>query len=433
MKSDSLAPATRVYMLEAGGTYSCGNNPTTSSTNKTIIMGPVQSIKKGTTYPPVVCGQYSTGVNTTGEININKDLLIKNIALEIGNTKSGSGGWAFFNFSTTKEKLQVDNCIMEHTWWCWVGGPPDSSVVKFTNDYFVNMDGRSCRRNGGVVDFNNAHAFWQDTLLVENCKHVNFQGTMHKFRDGYVTNRAIFNHNDFIDCAGFIIMNNGDQTNLSITNNIYVNCQLQDFSSALIKQDAGEVDDSALAMGLVNLKVDSTWSANVGAHGVYADKNLTYWDPSVSNIDSILIHNLVDTRTDWVSQRILANSRTIALLGSASYTNLKSMGWISEKPIFANTDVLFGTRLATLKSYAIACVDTSYGTPLSSWRQATNPEATYFVYPDFPIPIDLSYTNTDLLTAGFGGFPVGDLDWFPTQLAQWQAQSSMNILKFRMQ
>ncbi|HUK99576.1 MAG TPA: hypothetical protein VLX29_01835, partial [Nitrospirota bacterium] len=258
MKSDSLAPATRVYMLKAGGTYSCANNPVSSSTNKTIVMGPAQNIKKGTITPPVVCGAYASGgVNTTGGMNIGKDLLVKNIDFEIGNTNGGSGGWAFFNFNGPSMKLQVDNCILEHTWWCWVGGPPKLSTVKFTNDYMVNMDGHSCRRNGGITDFNSGSAFLQDTLLVENCTHVNFQGTAYKFRDGYVVNRAIFNHNDFIDCAGFIIMNNGDQTNLSITNNIYVNCQLQDYAAPLFKADAGEVDDDGLPMGLVNLKVDS--------------------------------------------------------------------------------------------------------------------------------------------------------------------------------
>ena len=432
MKSDSLAPATRVYMLKSGGTYSCANNPSTSTTNKTIIMGPAQNIKKGTIIPPVVCGAYASGgVNTDGGINDNLDLLVKNIDLEIGNTAGNGGGWAFFNFGGPDLKLQVDNCIMEHTWWCWVGGPPDSSTVKFTNDYFVNMDGHTCRRNGGVTDFNSGSAFYQDTLLVENCTHVNFQGTGYKFRDGYVIGRAIFNHNDFIDCAGFVIMNNGDQTNLSITNNIYVNVQLQDFCPVLSTADAGEVDDSALAMGLVNLKVDSTFSANVGKHGVYVDKNLTYWDPSLANIDSTLNHNAVDNHTDWVSQRILANSRTTGLLANTAYKNLKSQGWISKKPTFANTDVLFGTRLATLKAYAMACVDTSFATPLSSWRQASNPEASMFIYADFPIPIDLSYTDSDLLTAGFGGFPVGDLNWFPTQLASWQAQSSAEYAKIQ--
>ena len=120
------------------------------------------------------------------------------------------------------------------------------------------------------------------------------------------------------------------------------------------------------------------------------------------------------------------NDRTAALFADkTNYPLLTQARWITgQLPNFANTDVLFTTQLAKLKAYAIACVDTSYRTPLDSWRQPGNEEATHFVYADWPIPIDLSYTDPDLLTSGLGGFPLGDLNWFPTQYASWKAQAS---------
>jgi hypothetical protein len=422
--SDSLAPATRVYFLKAAGTYSCNDNPVSSKTYKTIIMGPEQNIKKSTMPPPVVSGYYATGINTSGGMNCRNDLLVKNIDLAIGNSEGNPGGWAFFNFSAAGQKLQVDNCIMEHTWWCWVGGPPASSVVKFTNDYFVNLTGHACRRNGGVTDFNSGSANNQDTLLVENCTHVNTQGIIYKFRPGYTVNRAIFNHNDFIDCSRDVIMSNGDQTNLSITNNIYVNCQLQAYCSVLATSDAGEVDPGGLAMGLVNVREDSTFLANVVTHGVYVDKNLTYWDPSLSDIVTTLNTSAVDGHTDWVSQMIRMNTRTEALFANAAFPRLTNGTWFSKLPAFHSTDVLFTTQLASVKNFSLATVDTSYGTTMPSWRQPGNEPTTSpnFVYYDWPIPIDLSYTDGDVLTAGLGGFPLGDLGWFPTQYAAWKAQ-----------
>jgi hypothetical protein len=430
MRSDSLAPATRVYFLNAGGVYGCANNPSSSSKYRTIIMGPEQNLKTGspTMQPPIISGPLGeTMVGTYGGMTINKDLLVKNVDLEIGNPSGNNGGWAFFNFSGPNMRLQVENCIMEHTWWTWVGGPPAMSVVKFTNDYFVNLDGHSCRNNGGVVDFNSGSAFQQDTLLVENCTHVNTQGTLYKFRTGYTVDRAIFNHNNFIDCAGYIIMNNGDQTNLSVTNNIYVNCQLQAYYVPYGVWDVGPGPDTA-GMGLVNLRVDSSFTANVGTHGVYVDKNVTYWDPSLSDIVSTLNTNHINGDTNWLSQMITMNTRTEALFAEkTTYPLLTNGKWISKKPTFANTDVLFGTQLAVLKAYAIACVDTGYKSPLTSWRQPSNPEASNFVHADWPIPIDLSYTDADLLTAGLGGFPIGDLGWFPTQYAAWKAQESAEL------
>jgi hypothetical protein len=423
MRSDSLAPATRVYFLKAGGIYSSRNNPQSSYTHKTIIMGPEQNIKTGTIQPPIISGDWRPE-STIGGMNCNKDLLVKNIDLEISNAGGGSGGWAFFNLFGSGNKLQVDNCIMEHTWWTWVGGPPAMSVIKFTNDYFVNLDGHTCRRNGGVVDFFSN----QDTISVENCTHVNTQGTLYKFRNGYTVNRVIFNHNDFVDCAGYVIMNNGDQTNLSITNNIYVNCQLQAYCPVLSSADVGEVDEDSLAMGLVNLRVDSKFTAGVYTHGVYADKNLAYWDPSLSDIVSTLNAKATNGSTEWVSQMITMNTRTVNLFANKTqYIKLTNGAWFSKLPAFRNTDVLFTTQLAVVKAYALAAVDTSYETPMKSWRQASNPEASTFVYADWPIPIDLSYTDADLLTAGFGGFPVGDLGWFPTQLAAWKAQRDLEM------
>ncbi len=434
MVSDSLAPATRVYFLKSGGIYSCWNNPSSSKKYRTIIMGPEQNLKTGSSamQPPIISGYGPADFSSNGGMNVNKDLLVKNIDLEIGNILGNSGGWAFFNFSGPNMRLQVDNCIMEHTWWTWVGGPPANESVFFTNDYFVNLDGHACRRNGGVADFNANGVTHQDTLVVENCTHVNTQGSLYKFRYGYAVDRAIFNHNDFIDCAGYVIMNNGDQTNLSITNNIYVNCQLQAFCPVLYVTDNIEVDNDTLPMGLVNLRVDSTFTAGVATHGVYVDKNLTYWDPRLSDIVSTLNAKPTNGSTAWVSQMITMNTRTADLFANkAQYPKLYNGQWINKLPAFKKTDVLFSTQLDVVKAYAIACVDTSYGTPMPSWRQPSNPEAGNFIHADWPIPIDLSYTDPDLLTAGLGGFPLGDLGWFPTQYASWKAQEATELAQLQ--
>ena len=420
MRSDSLAPASRVYFLKAGGIYSCWDDPASSKKYRTIIMGPEQNLKTGTMSPPIISGYAPADFSSNGGMIVNKDLLVKNIDLEMGNI-FGNNGWAWFGFSGPHMRLEVENCIMEHTWWTWVGGPPGNQSIFFNNCYFVNLNGYPCRRNGGVVDFNGTTKH-QDTLSVQNCTHVNTQGTLYRFRNGYTVDRVIFNHNDFIDCAGYVLMNSGDQTNLSITNNIFVNCQLQAYCPVLSKADVGEVDLDSLPMGLVNVRVDSTFTANVGTHGVYVNRNLAYWDPKLNDIVSTLNAKPTNGNTRWVSQMIQMNTRTTNLFADkTSYPILYNGGWVSRKPAFVKTDVLFGTRLDVVKAYAIAAVDTGYGTPMPSWRQASNPEVDNFVHADWPIPIDLSYSDSDLLTGGLGGFPLGDLGWFSTQYAAWQA------------
>jgi hypothetical protein len=427
MNSDSLAPASRVYVLHNGGVYSIVNNSTGSANHQTIIMGETNTSLKTSTggAPPVLQGAVYPGGSSTGGMNSGGDLLVKNCDIEIGNSAGGIG-WGFFGFAGASMRLQVDNCIIEHNLWTVVGGPPAHSRIYFNNDYFVNLDGHTCRRNGGVLDFFSD----QDTISVQNCTHVNVQGSSWKSRPDYIIKKILFNHNDFINCSGFVMMNSGaDKPNFSVTNNIFVNVQLQGFAPPIALVDVGEVDPDNLPMGLVNLKPDSVFLANGGSF--YADKNLVYWDPSLSNIVTTLNSgNGVDGSKQWVSQMIEMNSRTAAVVADkATYPKVNVLGWIENtKPTFKKTDVLFTTGLATLKTFSIATVDTTFTGSLASWRQATNLETDFFTYADWPIPIDLSYTDASLLTAGMGGFPIGDLGWFPAaQYASWKAQESTEL------
>lgn len=421
MASDSLAPASRVYVLKMNGIYSCQNNPVSSPDHRTVIMGESDASVKTSDgmAPPIICGAVYEGGTSNGGINIAKDLLIKNIDCEIGNTTGNTGGWTFFNFNGAGYRLEVDNCIMEHTWWVWTGSTPADETVILKNNYIVNLTGHSCRRNGGVVDFNGSGTT-QDSLIVENNTHVNIQGTSYKFRLGYVVGTARFNHNNFIDCAGYTIMSNGNTANMAVTNNIYVNVHLQAYCPVLFDVDVGEVDEDGLPMGVVNVRDDSTFTAN--GKSFYADRNLVYWDPSLSDIVSTLNAGEVNGSTEWVSQMIAMNSRTESMFDDTDYPLVTNGTWYNQLPTFADTKDLFTDQLAVVKAYSIAAVDTSYGTPMDSWRQPGNEEATFFVYADWPCPIDLSYTDSELLTAGINGFPIGDLNWFPDKMAAWEAQ-----------
>ncbi len=427
MVSDSMAPATRVYQLHNGGVYSLVNTPTSSTTKRVVIAGESNtSVKtnKSTVYPPILQGAVWQGGSSTGGLNSGYDLLVKNCMVEIGNSAGGEG-WGFFG-GNASSRLEVDNCIMEHNLWVTFF-PVTNWRLFLNNDYFVNLSGHTCRRNGGVIDF-----FGNiDTIQVQNCTHVYTQGSLYKARFGYRINRYLFNHNDFIDCAGFVLMNIGDHPNYSVTNNIFVNCQLQAYCPVLSGVDVGEVDQDSLPMGLVNIKVDSAFIAD--GRSFYADKNLAYWDASLADIPSTLNSGTgVDGNKHWVSQMITMNTRTAAIFADKANNPKCTNGtWFNKLPTFAKTDVLFGTGLATLKTYAISAVDTGFTGSLAAWRQSSNPMTQYYCYADWPLPIDLSYTDTDLLTAGLNGFPLGDLNWFPTQYASWKAQEATELAQIQ--
>ena len=426
LAADTLnVPAGRVYQLHANGYYSVINRPTSSATVRAIIAGDNNALIKNSQSDaiPIITGAVYDGGSSKGGLNSGYDLIVKNVNINSGNSAATQGDWTFFGINPVGGRLEVDNCLIEHNIWVEIQ-PQQMQRIFWKNDYFVNLSGHTCRRNGGVVDFN-SNATVMDTLWVENCTHVMTQGSLYKYRDGYKTNKSVYNHNDFINCAGFVFMNRGSATNISITNNIFVNCNVQPMSPILKNADNQELDPDLLPMGFVNVCPDSAGFKAPGGGHFYVDKNLVYWDPKLTDVvPSALNAAAVNGATDWVSQMITMNSRTQAAFDNdAAYPYLVEGTWFEKLPAFANTASLFTTQLDNIIDYVKICVDTTSTQALPYWREVFT-ASTDFAYSDWPIPIDLSYTDTDLLTGGLGGFPVGDLNWFPTQYASWKAQAS---------
>jgi len=45
----------------------------------------------------------------------------------------------------------------------------------------------------------------------------------------------------------------------------------------------------------------------------------------------------------------------------------------------------------------------------------------------YPVPENLAYSNVSLQSAGSDGFALGDLNWYPSQLAQWHATAVQTV------
>jgi len=410
-------PDGRVYLLKDNSWYPVTSNPTSMAGKKIIIMGENnESIKlrKGEDIPAVFSGYTAEGVDAIGNLRSGDDLLVKNIIANAGNP-GGSLGWTLFG-NEAGTKITVENCILEHNQWVMIN-PAAGSKVIFKDNYIVNLVGHACRRNGGVIDF----FADQDTIIVENNTVINAQGSLFKYRSGYMVNRSIYNHNTFINCAGYSFMNIGNTGKISITNNLFVNSNVQGYQEAFQTEDAGEVDVDNLPMGFVNALADSAGLAN--GMSFFAHKNATYWSPTWDNYISTLVANEVNFSTDWYSQRIVMNSRTEALFADdETYPLLTNGDWIQDAgdPNFANSADLFTTQLENLKAYALICVDTASTESLPNWRLVNEPVTDLFVFADYPVPVDLSYDNEALVHAGIGGYAIGDLDWFPDQKTYWE-------------
>ena len=121
---------------------------------------------------------------------------------------------------------------------------------------------------------------------------------------------------------------------------------------------------------------------------------------------------------------IIMNSRTQDMFDNdAQYPFLTMDTWKNQPPNFTDPKDLFTTQLDVINTYVLDQANEKLGVVLPIWRLiSTGPES--FVHPDWPIPVDLSYSDADLQTAGLGRFPLGDLNWFPAQKDAWLAQRS---------
>jgi hypothetical protein len=417
--ADSInVPAGRVYELQTNGWYPFLTNPTTPSNRPVTIVGADNTILVNNgdvgTAPPIISGYNGEGNTQSGGFTYLNDLTMKNTATCVG-APDGSYSWAFYGPGAPNTKAVFQNCLMEHNWWVmlqsnsWAG-----SRVYFKDDYFVNMSGRACRRNGGVYDNVNNPT---DTMWVENCTHVMAQGSMYKFRN-YEVGLIFINHNTFINCAGTFFETQGFQSNVAVTNNIFVNSNEQPFSSPWIHpEEVSEVDIDGLPTGLIDVAV-LPGDMNQLPRKFLVDKNVAYWDPKLANLAAEANTMAINARTNWVNQSIKMNDRTQSFFDDdATYPYLTEGTWYDKLPAFTDPQDLLTTQVDAVKAFCIGTVDTLSTDVLPDWRVSS----TDFLYSDWPIPVDLSYSDADLLTGGTDGLPVGDLNWFPSDKATFNA------------
>ncbi|MCX7798274.1 MAG: T9SS type A sorting domain-containing protein [Melioribacter sp.] len=423
---DNNPPAGRVYLLKKNEVYSLASNPTTSDKITTRIIGEdrrsLVTNKDENSHPPVICG---SGTNTGG-INFGGDILVKNVNM-VPASATNNLGWTFFWGSKAGCTVTLENCLFERTRWVFVASNQVEGTKLYIKDcYFVNMSGQPCRRNGGVYD-NVEHN--TDVIWVENSTHVMAQGMIYKFRN-YPVKEVFINHNTFVNCAGIVFENQGYVSNMIIANNIFVNSNLQPYCPSL---DLSETDLDLQPLGLINVR-DLPPSYPQVDRKILVTHNNTYWDNYFADMHQVLAQRKVNKTDKWYSQMIRMNDRTKAMFdNNQKYPYLVEGNWYSLDPQFKNPQDLFSDATKSkIREFCLNTVDTTNSTAvLDLWGRKNYSATDYPHVSEWPIPIDLSYTNATLLTGGLGGFPLGDLNWFPDKKKQWLAQRDAEISKLK--
>ena len=413
--NDAEAPAGRVYELQTAGWYPQSGGFTTPSDRPVVIVGADDDILvQREAAPPIISGYTDESGSSTGGITWGNDFTLKNTSVVVG-APDGAIGWAFFGSGAADKKIVFENNMMETNWWVFIqSNAHEGNSLYFKNNYFVNMSGRACRRNGGVYDNVDNNT---DTMYVENNTHVMAQGYIYKFRN-YPVNFIYINHNTFINCSNVVLETQGLQSNNIITNNIFVNCNIQPFRPNSV-EDIPEQSIDNIAQGIIDVvalpdtleQVDRKW---------LVQGNLAYWDSRVSDLATEANAVPINGFTTWKNQSVIMNARTKALFDDdTNYPYMSVDTWYDVLPTFTDPKDLLTTQVDVLKTFSVATSDTTSTATMPWWRVTATPVADYFVYSDWPIPVDLSYSETNLV--GTDGLPIGDLNWYPADKATFMA------------
>jgi len=297
----------------------------------------------------------------------------------------------------------IDNCVIERTNFALIAFTGKRNKIFFTNCKFRNLIGQPSTQQWE----GRGTSIWadQDSVVVENCTFFNIEMTALQIEGGS-SKYVRWNHNTVVNLGRTINTGNWFQeayfANTLVINGFWHGEGNTDLSSASRDTINGAVSSQSgiFSIGLL----PSQYGPEKGRRIVFT--NAAAWlDPK-----------FVTFYGDSIHRQYFINELTKRRMSKYSAMVVKDTTWLTSRP-----DV--GTYPDTLVEDMINHINdlrTGAGT-VRGWFWAV-PE--YPTDVSWPLPENFAYTTSSLLTAGTDGLPLGDLNWFPTQKAQFEANKA---------
>ena len=421
---------TRVYVLQRGGLYLANAVFTNTGGWKLSIKANDSS----TTKKPVIM-LYPTGTGTTpwnppGNLfQLNGNLELRNLEItgyyEVVDTNRWNMQGALINLPSTASgySITIDSCILSNSNGNHLRTDGVPSNIKVTNSVIANM-GYLGRSNLGAGKFIDLRASACDTLIVSNCTFVNWLDRIvrHYPNSGSTSTGVLnffrFDHNTLVNGTsyhGLLSLGSLGSTAI-ITNNLFVDPFVLGADTDATRQaefiPSGEID---ARNGLARM----TW-----------------------------IFSYPNNTTTW---RVAKNFYSISDSGQAFYTQFASAGVLGEGPQLTwhiNGKLGADSTTAFTKLSVPLTKIPKVMTQLARWYRYPNggnklkntPGAWTYGTASDPNDFDRkSYswlrdslnctysTSSAAYTGAQGGFPVGDLNWFPTRKTAWLGSTYTSV------
>jgi len=420
---DSLSTGQRrdssaIYVLQRGQVYLA--NAVTRNIGWTLTIVANDSTA-GVSKPIVYLYPGGTSLLPPGQfVDMRGNLVMRNLIISgyfepIPANLSGLQG-AIINTTAPGLNMTIDSCLITNTNGNHIRTDNAPKVVKITNCVFANMGylGKSNLGAGKAID---VRAGSVDSLIVVNNTFVNWQDRIIRHFSSTANLQYLrFEHNTCVNGMsyhGFLSLGKvGKQ--VIIRDNLLVDPFAAGQDTDAVRQaeyiDSGEKD----AFGFARM----TWV-------ISAPNDTTKW----------LVKNNY-YRVTAAGQTFYDSASFIPIIANPALTKGSPLTYQINSKLGADSVNAFKTHTADLPNVPklmtamLKWYRAPFGALPDSGANKTKLNSMFrakFDYDRRPIQyfrdtLNCAYaTSNAVYTAGTGGYPVGDLNWFPAKLAQWKS------------
>jgi hypothetical protein len=416
----------RIYLLYVNGIYRIGDRIANPNFTLRLIGQPYTS--SASSYPAQIQMVDTRPADaSTADARVitgQSDVVLRNLFLT-GRTITGvQTAYQPYQIDGSNHTYIIDNCILEQSNFSLIAFTGKNNEIYYTNNKFRNLVGQPSTQQWEGRGI----SIWadQDTVIVENNTFFNLEFTPFQLEGGsakYIR----FNHNTCVNVGRGINTGNWFQ-NAYFTNNLFINCWWQGEGFSDLSGSGRDTRQKYNGLFVIGA-LPSSYGPEEGRRIVFG-KNYAYLDPKFTTFYADSIHRayFVDPVTKLDRLDIYTDHMNVGHAGT--------------------TDTVWLTSLPTGFTYPPADVDwlkpkfsVTGATMIDSMllniqllRKGITPATQYFYKPTaqpsdetWPLPENFAYTDATLKVAGTDALPIGDLNWFPTQLATFNSSKVANV------
>jgi hypothetical protein len=407
--TDTDRPPGRVYKLQRGGYYWITDRIENDGYHLRIVgEEPGNTIQ---TAPAVIQRVHpAEGEIDTRIITGLNDVTLKNLWISGADDEGVQTAYQPVQIDASNGRFVFDNVVFERSNFAIPAFTGANNTIIFTNCVFRNLVGKVSDQQWQGRGI----SIWadQDTVIIENNTFFNVNMTAFQLEGG-AGSYVRFNHNTLVHIGRGMTSGNWWRTGY-FTNNLIINPFWHGEGYADLtdpNRQPGSVHAGIFAIGSLPTK----YGPPEGRRIVFG-KNYAWRDPAFYDYyaDSIRAQPFIGT----LSKQYFENYDQIVVLDTV---------WLPERPnlgVYPNGE-LIQKMIQNISELRAGSGDATQ----FFWMLPTLPgsDELHHTAISWPLPEDFSYTDTELLTAAVGGFPIGDLNWFPTQKANWEANKEQYI------